>query len=197
MKRVGRIIYRLLSGLSILLLLATAGIWVRSYWVSDRLDWEGWSRNRTLVHQITVRCSRGGLQFVSSDCESFPLNPSDLPHFERESEAAVRYPTFAASVRLATLGECRINGTAGFEIARTSNWGLWEDGDPFIRASSVTLPLWFLMLLFGMVPAHFLVRFGRGRIARRRGRGCCAECGYDLRAAPGRCPECGTIMRAD
>ena len=55
----------------------------------------------------------------------------------------------------------------------------------------VRVPYWALCAAFAVAP---LVR-GLGWVRRRRrdAVGHCRRCGYDLRATPGRCPECGTI----
>ena len=44
------------------------------------------------------------------------------------------------------------------------------------------------------IPALCVVMWIRYRERRRRwDHDACPECGYDLRASPGRCPECGAI----
>jgi hypothetical protein len=57
------------------------------------------------------------------------------------------------------------------------------------------IPAWRLAALFGLAPAAWLlmtVILAR-RCHRRVCRGRCTACGYDLRASPGRCPECGAL----
>jgi hypothetical protein len=50
---------------------------------------------------------------------------------------------------------------------------------------------WLPTLLTAVLPAIWLYRFLKARRAHRPG--LCQHCGYDLRATPDRCPECGTV----
>lgn len=54
----------------------------------------------------------------------------------------------------------------------------------------VTIPLWISPVVFGVYPVLVLIR-GPMRRWRRRRRGLCEGCGYDIRASQDRCPECG------
>jgi len=69
-------------------------------------------------------------------------------------------------------------GTSG---NRTEFW--LERG--WLLLACAPLPIWSAYRL--------ALRGGPGR--RRRAKGLCAKCGYDLRATPERCPECGRSVQ--
>ena len=58
------------------------------------------------------------------------------------------------------------------------------------------MPYWFVLVLTAVPWIRLAITRGRSRhVARRVAAGLCTRCGYDLRATPGRCPECGELIR--
>ena len=51
--------------------------------------------------------------------------------------------------------------------------------------------LWLIAALSSALPIWKLARWRACHRASRKG--CCVHCGYDVRATPDRCPECGTV----
>jgi hypothetical protein len=75
----------------------------------------------------------------------------------------------------------------GFRTRRTASPGAAE-------STYVSVPYWFLALLAAAAPLWKWRAVARQRrLQRLRQKGICLNCGYDLRASPERCPECGTI----
>ncbi len=70
----------------------------------------------------------------------------------------------------------------------------WRDDDGRVyRSWEVKFPYWPLVALTAACPAWVVARAVRTR--RRRERGLCEQCGYDVRSTPDRCPECGTPVK--
>jgi hypothetical protein len=78
---------------------------------------------------------------------------------------------------------------------RRGHWMIVPDGDVAPHRLVVWFPGWWPAALAGVVPISWLWLCVRDR--RRRRPGCCAACGYDLRATPERCPECGAVARVE
>lgn len=71
------------------------------------------------------------------------------------------------------------------------NVSVWHANDWEVEGFSLILPLMWLLVSTGMA-IKSLATLPQRVIARQRMlAGKCVECGYDLRAIPDRCPECG------
>jgi hypothetical protein len=74
------------------------------------------------------------------------------------------------------------------EILGISSGASTFNGAP---ARWIIVPLWVLSVITAILPAMWLWHWRR--MARRVRAGFCRACGYDLRATPQQCPECGAL----
>jgi hypothetical protein len=85
--------------------------------------------------------------------------------------------------------EVTVTQVVGFAIYRDPPRPFGSTGDKFW---GIALPCWFVMALTAL-PAVLLIRNRLRRSALRTRLNLCVKCGYDLRATPDRCPECGMV----
>jgi hypothetical protein len=71
-------------------------------------------------------------------------------------------------------------------------WQTASSRGPF-SVAAMTVPGWIFPLILLALPVAHEARLYRARSRARRG--FCRACGYDLRATPDRCPECGRLPR--
>jgi hypothetical protein len=82
------------------------------------------------------------------------------------------------------------------------SYGFWGDRYRDVQPgytnyeNLVRIPWWaiFIGTIFIASPTMIPVVRRRRTLARRRNL-LCEKCGYDIRATPGRCPECGYVLR--
>jgi hypothetical protein len=153
--------------LSLLLCVATVGLWVRSYYKGELFGWM--TGSRTLFYAVT---GRGGIGFASA---AINQNQRVSPGWNYD---AWRHPSYGRG----GWPQLSFWNRRGFVLVTTGPY------------AGVLVPTWSLAALLLSLPAVQSIVFCVRR--RRVQHGVCPSCGYDLRATPNRCPECGTVPKA-
>ena len=185
-----RRLFTLAAGLSLLLFLATAVLWVRSYQFSDAVLWVSpLSRDGTRIRDFSVT-SQLGKVWIDGGCREF--QPGHAAAVRASDE--VPKPVLAFFAERMT-EEYRRSfagyGPMSFEIAHPYEPEQFPLPPYQSRnmARETVVPDWALVVAAAIAPAIWTHR--RLRLSKARRSGHCPRCGYDLRATPDRCPECG------
>ncbi len=180
-----RKLFTLCSAVSLLLCVAMCVLWVRSNWVSETVEWTSpqlreaeWSSRflRVYIARGRLRVELSRMSTISPQLVRWYANSPTEASLKRERKSISR-------------------GRAGSELFAFE----WKTGplpmSPEYRWDGFIIgtPLWPLTIAAGVLPLWWLA--GWQRIRRRDGV-LCPTCGYDLRATPDRCPECGKSPEA-
>jgi hypothetical protein len=182
MRRLARHLFTLCSALSLVLCIAVCVLWVRSYHMTEQVNWRnagGWR---------AVRSASGNLEvaLLLADWTDYP-NEFRKPRYERD----VARPPFNY---LMVMGGNWDDVNSDWEW-RGFGWHQKRNTRRGTLHATAFVPFWSIAAVTALPPLGWVTLRFRSRARRRRlkAQGLCPSCGYDLRATPERCPECGAI----
>ena len=178
-----RLLLNFSAALSLVLFTLLVGVCIRSQWVSDAVSWE--SRQ----YSVGVISLRSGLLIGAQPSDTGGGgDPSHLGLSHQrlspdEAQKGGRDEIFWYDQQFDDEFNLGVGYWAGIYYRGCTLRG-WRNS-----THHAVLPYWLTLGVALPLPALAIsLAVRRRRRARRR---LCANCGYDLRATPDRCPECG------
>jgi hypothetical protein len=186
-----RKIWMTISAIGLLLAVTTACLWLHLQWVGHSLLVKNVNESTNTVAFWSAAATRSTV-YVARQQFAFEL-PGGAAILARQYESDQGW---SGSYRWTTMdgkSDFISESTLGFYFRRLEPIRDTNADGPFeCRSLSVEIPFWFLFLAFSVasIPqVRWYLKYRRSLL--RRSATQCAHCGYDLRATPDRCPECG------
>jgi len=184
-----RKLFNLLTGMSLVIFTAAVMLWIRGHWQCDQVNWNNENNGVCFASANSVMAVMFGPNYKGADA---------MPPFD----SGWRYRHYPARANDQDSVRCQIPaavyhrlGWLGF--AYDPNQLQTYNGPPklvWYSSHRLYFPHWSLAAITGILPSMWCWRRRRERVRRKLGR--CVNCGYDLRATPERCPECGNVPAA-
>jgi hypothetical protein len=184
-RRAVRVVARIVIGTCFFFAISTMLLWGRSYYSSDAI--ERWTSSGTSLEL----CSGFGVITLRRDLFSNPGTDcfgNRLPPVKPTSAWRFTLGVYTAEGQQARRGSSKAFPTDFHFNVSDARSGRDTFSLPEFR---IMLPHWCLALILAIVPACFVYQLCRKRCRDRSG--LCRTCGYDLRATPSLCPECGAL----
>jgi hypothetical protein len=175
-----RPLFAIASAISMLLCVCTIALWVRSYFRQDLITWG--VIGDTGLQACAAHSVFGETQFMSATRSAPGWKEFHWP------KPGLNFDGSRTSSENTLVGVSRVLGPTSYRSLAGFGFLAVNSGNFSLRM--VAVPQWFLALLFAIAPTFWFFGTHRRRAKRRR-LGLCPHCGYDLRATPDRCPECG------
>ena len=190
-RAVTRRLLNLLTALSLLVFAAAVALWALSYTLRPELSRVGFDRRAVVLHD-------GSLQFYWLKRFELVLVPQPVGGPAAAPGKPLPYLADPPGWHYRAPGLCRLPPASRDVVVRplASLAGGAVPHPGVISGGGFEVSVWPLAALTAVLPAAWLVRRRGAATARRAARGLCATCGYDLRATPGKCPECGATPAA-
>ena len=182
MKRVRNILVTGLAIASAIFLMVTVAMWARSHWKRDYgFTWVPWPGDAAGKRWVKLDGDSGGGQVEVSWKVWTDADRGLLQKQTGLGAKAYHYRAF---------GDVPRSYARSYPPSAWNSIGFrWYSG---VTHSSVCFPYWAIVLISTLAPAMWWMgRRRRRERAELELAGRCAGCGYDLRATPDRCPECG------
>jgi hypothetical protein len=184
-KRRTQTAWHALSLSSAILCLAMCAVWISSLFRIDAVGWAGWRDQRAGIwHGISANSHRHQL-IVGYFIGTFRVqNPEHVDGDDTKIQPGYFHERFRPGRSPIKFGPL---GWAGLGFRSLST----PPAPKSVTLHMLTVPYWLLIMILAIAPALTTKNYIRQKHQRAAGH---CRCGYDLRASPNRCPECGSTV---